>query len=248
MLLSIVECSDYRKFEGKGVLGEIKKTPLIEFIGPVVHKNIALMRNLGASQSNGTWVFFKDQDCQVDAEKLVRTLEKYSDYDVVGGIYSNPRSYSYFSRVYHEIQRKWLLRGILSKDEVLPQTKHILGGAFAIKKSVLDEFGGFSEEIGWGAEETELLNRMLEKEKKIGVCYSLKVYHKNQIGLLGFLKRAWRQNFNLIYYINPPKQPSALKINYLRSVVTHWPGIALFFSVAKFAQSIAFIARLYKRV
>ncbi len=248
MLLSIVECSDYRKYQGRGEWGEIQKSQATELIGPVVHKNIASMRNLGASKSTGSWIFFKDQDCQVDSIKLIELIEKYSDYDVIGGVYSNFETTSYYSKVYHEIQRKWLLKGILKKGEGLPQTKHVLGGALAIKKSVLKEMGGFSEKIGWGAEETELLDRLTQQKKKVGICYSLKVRHKHNMGLFGFIKRAWKQNFNLIYYVNPEPQTPPLKINYLRSILVHLPGIALFFSVAKMAQSTALILRSLKRI
>jgi GT2 family glycosyltransferase len=248
VLLSIVECSDYRKYRGNGEWGDVQKSQAIELIGPVIHKNIASMRNLGASKSTGSWIFFKDKDCQVDSKKLTELIEKYSDYDVIGGVYSNFENKSYYSKVYHEIQRKWLLKGILNKGKGLPQTRHVLGGALAIKKSVLEEMGGFSEKIGWGAEETELLARLIRSQKKVGICYSLKVRHKHNLGLLGFIKRAWKQNFNLIYYVNPKPQISSLKVNYLRSIFSHLPGIALFFSVAKLAQSAALILRSLKRI
>lgn len=237
MLLSIVECSDYRKYSGKSEGGKKKISSTCEFIGPIVEKNAASMRNYGAQISKGGWLFFIDEDCTVDPKKIENTIHQYPEYDVIGGVYFSDDEKNYFSKVYNEIQRKWLLKGIVGKVEILPYTRHLFGGAFAIKKSVFEELGGFSEEIGWGAEETELLNRLSLLNKKIGISYLLRVRHENTLDFFGFLKRAWKQNFNLTYYIQTKGKEEPLKrVSYMWSNILNLPGIFLFFSTAQLAQ------------
>ncbi len=246
--LSIVECSDYSKYRGMVEVGTVTRLATFEKIGPVLESNASKMRNRGAIEATGEWIFFKDHDCTVDVEILKKVLKNHSDYDVIGGIYKINYEGSYFSKIYNKIQRKWLLKGIVNRQKNLPLTRHLLGGAVAVKRSVFEESGGFSEIIGWGGEETDFIRRLSLSGKKIGISYRLKVYHSNKgLSFFGFLKRAWVQNFNLTYFRIQDDQILHHNINYLKANYTDLIGLLVFFATGQVAQVIGKICRQYGR-
>ena len=60
--------------------------------------------------------------------------------------------------------------------------------------------GGFNEDMGWGGEERDFVERLQKKGFGTAVSFSLSVLHTNNINFFGFLKRSWYQNFNGAYY------------------------------------------------
>lgn len=238
MLLSIVESSDHRLW------GEKRKAPIkikthsnVEWIGPVFGPNVATMRNKGVEVAKGTWIFFKDEDCEVDVSRLLEVIKQLessqSPYSVVGGIYKS-RQQGILAKHYSRIQRKWVLSGLSpQKQKFISPGNKLLGGALLVKKQVFAKVNkGFCEEIGWGAEELEFVNRARQAGFETGVSYRLVVRHKNNLNLKNFFKRAWVQNFNRGFYQVQQKESWVTRrVQYFRSPISSWPSLVLFFGV-----------------
>ncbi|MCJ8276763.1 MAG: glycosyltransferase [Bdellovibrionales bacterium] len=171
----------------------------VEVIGPVVGPNISAMRNFGASQANGEWVLFVDHDCHYNIDKvlkIIETLKDQKDLAAFSGVYKQTTT-SLIQKTYDRIQRLWVLKGADRKGgKHLRMAHNLLGGCLVVRKSVWEKLNGFNETIGWGGEETEFIQRIHSLGYKTAVSYSWRVQHDCKIGLFGFMKRAWMQNFN----------------------------------------------------
>ena len=205
MLLSIIQCSDYHRSSEKKYKDLKRKfSENVEFIGPVLASNVSTMRNRGACIAKGRWLFFMDGDCCVQVNKvfdLIAKIEKKSlPLVCISGRYQLGRV-NYLQKVYHRIQRQWVLHGLSGKAvNGFQLGSHLLGGALLVKKEAFNKVGGFNENIGWGAEERDFVECLQKKSFSTGVSFSLSVIHTNNLNFFGFLKRAWYQNFNGAYY------------------------------------------------
>ena len=235
MQLSLVKCGNHKYPQSKNIHVS-KFNEQIEIIGPVNGPSAAAMRNLGARVAQGSWVFFLDADCTVDPEKVLNfcyEIEKNnSQLKAVGGIYKDKKknSYSY-------IQKKWTLNGInKSRWSPLKESNRLLGGALLVNKQALESVGGFCEKIGWGGEELELIKRFQQKAYKTAVSYRLTVTHKQNHNFLGFLKRAWYQNYKSGAYNFRQTNSKSNILNYFKGPAYIWPSLIVFFTVATTAQ------------
>ena len=247
MLLSIVECSD--SFLESDFLKPVRRNhdKNIEIIGPVSGPHAAAMRNRGGRAAKGRWLFFKDEDCRIPIEKIVELVVKIESqslpFSCVGGRYQLLPS-GYWMRVYHRIQRQWVHQGLFdSSVKGLIPGSHLLGGALLVKKEAFDQVGGFCEKIGWGGEERDFVRRLQEQGFKTAVSFSLSVVHENSMGFFGFLKRAWRQNFNGGYF-RMKRHPKVRYGKYLRTQMEFFPPTFLFFFLGSLGLWFGQIARL----
>ncbi len=242
MLLSIVESSHFdRSSHWQSEIIPVRRaSDRIEWVGPVRGPNVANMRNRGAGRATGRWLFFKDQDCNVDLEKLERIcldLEfKTPHLKILGGVYQN-RDSGLVAKVYSFIQRSWVLHGIGEKRwGGFWDGQKLLGGALLVNKEAFKDLGGFSEAIGWGGEELEFVNRARQKRYATGVSYRLRVQHNNGLQLGGLLRRAWMQNYNPGYFSFSRNQAMRSGLHYFRSPLKYWPLLSLFLSVGTMAN------------
>lgn len=251
MLLSIVECSNHKLWQGEAT--PIFSRPLsnhIEVVGPVLGKNVASMRNKGAHKSLGEWIFFKDADCQVSPKDILNTLQKINKtqpIDAISGVYRCSKT-NLWQRAYNVVQKKWVLRGLGLK--IRPQFylgSHLLGGALLVRREVFFAVNGFSEVIGWGGEETHFLQKLHEAGFKTAVDYSLRVEHHNRLRVRGFFKRAWIQNYHRGYYkIKVPLVRKSQHLSYLKVKKRLVLPTILFFLVSLMAYSIGVVIRFFK--
>ena len=258
MLLSIIRCLDYRHFKNQApgaVKSKVceakplsqktlinKEVELISVLGP----NISNMRNRAGNASQGEWLFFMDDDCHINTGKILDLVMKIKSpslpFVCIGGLYHSQKT-NCLQKVYHNIQRKWVLRG-LSRKSIggFKLANHLLGGALLVKKTAFKKVGGFNESIGWGSEELDFVHRLNREGFKTGVSFRLIVTHNNSLNLSGFLKRAWFQNFNRAYY-GLMKNKKA-EFGYLKTPIHFFLPTLLFFSFGLLAQFSGQITRL----
>ncbi len=242
MLLSIVESNQVdRSSQWQSDIIPVRRaSSRVEWVGPVRGPNVANMRNRGALRATGRWLFFKDQDCNVDMNTLERIcldLEyKTPQLKILGGVYQN-RETGLVAKVYSFIQRSWVLHGIGDKRlGGFRDGQKLLGGALLVNKETFKELGGFSEDVGWGGEELEFVNRARKNMYATGVSYRLRVQHNNSIQIGGLLHRAWMQNYNPGYFSFSRNHAIRSGLQYFRSPLKYWPLLSLFFSVGTMAN------------
>ncbi len=252
MLLSIVECGDHKKFDSSYSVDSVtvsRETDDIEVIGPVLGPSVSHMRNWGAKKATGDWIFFKDLDCELNTKNLIDLIKRIQNnktpFVAVSGTYRNI-SKGFWAQSYSGIQRRWVHRGLRDGFGLRPGD-HLLGGVLLVQRKAFLKTGGFNESIGWGSEELDLVNRLQILGYKTAVSFNLKMNHNNPLQLSGFLKRAWRQNFNRAYYQLADEknrfQPKGLKRNYFKNSSPTILSTGLFFATALMAEKGAKILR-----
>jgi len=255
VLLSIVECGSHKQFDSSYSVDSVTVSRIsneIEVIGPVLGPSVSHMRNWGAKKAAGEWIFFKDQDCELNTKNLMELIQRIqknkTSYVAVSGTYRNIAK-GLWAQSYGRIQRRWVHRG-LQEGYGLRPGDHLLGGVLLVQKKAFIKVGGFNEHIGWGSEELDLVNRLQSLGYKTAVSFNLKTNHNNPLQLSGFLKRAWRQNFNRAYYQlaeeQQRSQPKGLKRNYFKNSSPTILSTGLFFATALMAEKGAKILRRFE--
>jgi hypothetical protein len=252
--LSIVICDNHKNFrlESKREIRVQKLSKDVELVGPVPGPSVASMRNLGAEKSDGNWIFFIDWDVQADTHKLLKLIHCIESRNLpikaLGGLYKahNP---NFLGKAYNLMQRTWVLNGLSQDKNLAPfkEGKHLLGGALLVHRPSFFKVGGFDELIGWGADELEFLERLRGYGYQSAVSYSLVVPDLKNPGLLGYLKRAWYQNFNRTYFGLESQPEGRGFLQYFRSPKRYWPLLLTFFGVAQLASTSGTIRASYRQ-
>ena len=133
-------------------------------------------------------------------QKVLKTIKDVGQNEkevaAVSGVYKNfsPRV---IHRAYAWVQRQWVLKGLGKPQKNFHRpSENLLGGSLLVRREKWAEIKGFNEEIGWGAEETDFIQRLRKKKYKTFVTFKIRTRHLQKMGFLGFLKRAWVQNYN----------------------------------------------------
>lgn len=236
MILSIVRSSQYIRGSKPQLLQESFTQGNIEWVGPVVGPNIASMRNFGAEKASGEWILFVDEDCEINTDKVLKIIEQiengHSSWGAFAGVYKQ-KTKSKIQQTYNRIQRLWVLKGLQEKQGLRHKGNHLLGGCLVVKKEAWEKAHGFCEKIGWGGEEFDFILRLQRVGYETGVSYSFRVNHESKIGIFGFIKRAWKQNYNRGFYKIAPITHEKNNIFSFKLALTHSMFISLFWSVAQ---------------
>lgn len=161
-----------------------KYQSLIPNLRVVIERKAGLSnaRNRAIIESEGEWIAYIDDDTLLFQNYIEIALKvlKESDFDAFGGnIYSK----------YLNKKPKWIKEDFegytkyFDKIERIYNSSIVFGGNMIINKSLLNEIGGFNENlgmkfgnIGYG-EETELIKKFIELNYKVGFVPDLSVYH-----------------------------------------------------------------------
>lgn len=144
-------------------------------------QGLSYARNRGSIVAKTEWLAFLDDDGFADPdfiEKCLHVIDNYH-FDCFGGIYKPWFKYE---------KPKWMPSTFGEKQPLSNQIKQIYsaqldGGIFAINKRVLDQLGGFynnlgmtGDQIGYG-EETHLQIRLLKNGFKLGFTPFWRMQH-----------------------------------------------------------------------
>ncbi|MBF0511927.1 MAG: glycosyltransferase family 2 protein [Candidatus Omnitrophica bacterium] len=169
------------------------KKVLKPFLGKIRYfyqKNagVSKARNLGIQQAKGEYIAFTDDDVIVDSQWVAFLVKCFQENncDVVGGrvlplfpdetplwVRNNPAKISGGVVIYDYGQ------GTVVFD---PSHYRFIGANFAFRKQVLMECGTFREDLKYDGrismgEDTEIVERMMKKNKVIYYCGSALVHH-----------------------------------------------------------------------
>jgi len=152
-------------------------------------------RNTGIKNSTGEIIVFTDSDCVVPRNWIERIIENFQDTEVgcVGG--STKGYYSDFLSRYSDesiipVLRRFSKREVLSA--IKPPLKYPAGCNMAIRREVTEKAGFFNENIVYGFDEDEFVERICKNGNKMVLDPEVMVMHKHRSTILNLLKQNFR--------------------------------------------------------
>ncbi len=165
------------------------------FSSPLSGANAARLHGVRAAR--GKVVYFLDDDCRVRSSEHCKRIwsrfESSPEFIGFGGAYCSPAKARLSTRYYNTFTRVWLW--LYSDNSTVAETKVLLGGNAAYRKTILDQYQ-FNPTIQYGATESELHERLLADGHKFALMKDLSVEHNVETSLEGLCRKAWRQSYN----------------------------------------------------
>ncbi len=129
-------------------------------------------RNVGVGHSRGKYVAFTDGDCVVDRQWLSELEKGFTGEDIagVGGDQKSPDDESETGRTVQEFMKTiGFITDYIKTGETLRETEHNPSCCAAYRRRVLDEVGGFDENL-WPGEDVDLDRKI--RLKGYGLVYN----------------------------------------------------------------------------
>ena len=142
-------------------------------------QGMTIARNRGAKEATGDMLVFFDADVVVPPHWEGRMLERFSQNQKLVGIsgpyrfYDLPRRYKFIEFIDFHILYPFVGELILKK--ILKKGALWNGGNLAVRREAFNEVGGFSEEIVFYGEDSDLARKMI-KEGDIAFLQSVWVW------------------------------------------------------------------------
>jgi len=152
-------------------------------------------RNTGIRNSTGEVIAFTDSDCIVSKDWVKKIVEDFGEKEVgcVGGnalrFYDDLIS-RYCDESLMPVMRIFTEKKTLSK--VKPPVQYPAGCNMAIRRNILDEVGEFDENIEYGFDEDELVERICSTGHTMVLDPDLLVSHKHRSSVRELLKQTFR--------------------------------------------------------
>lgn len=157
-------------------------------------KGLNAARNAGFESSQGEIVLYTDSDCVVPRDwvtKMVRNFEA-AEVGCAGGNVSRYKD-AFLSRYADEsimpVLRRFRKREVL--DRVEPPLRYPAGCNMAFRRTVIGKVGGFDEDIHYGFDEDELVERVCKAGYKMVLDPETSVRHQHRAGFKEFLKQTF---------------------------------------------------------
>jgi GT2 family glycosyltransferase len=152
-------------------------------------------RNAGIRNSNGEIIAFTDCDCIVSSHWIRKIVENFKDPQVscVGGS-AKGRDNDFVSQ-YADNSLVPLMPFFKKREEldmIRPFLHHPAGCNMAFRRKALQEVGCFDEDIQYGFDDVEFVERVCKAGYKMVLDPDVLVWHKHRSTFKEFLK----QNFN----------------------------------------------------
>ncbi len=150
-------------------LAQIKKlNGNAKLISNSYNRGFSFAANQGADIAHTKWLFFLNPDVKINAQQI-QELVKYAEESDLDAISPKPTSSNYLKPIPS-------LASILTEFTPLKQffslnyfpTKTLTGGCLLIKKSTLEEIGGWDERFFLWFEDSDLSKRLLDMHCTIG--------------------------------------------------------------------------------
>ena len=157
-------------------------------------KGLNLARNTGFRNSKGEIVLFTDSDCVVPRDWAKRMVKNFEATEVgcVGGSVSRYK-HSFLSRYADDsimpVLRKFKKRELL--ENVEPPLRYPAGCNMGFRRSAVEEAGEFDEDIHYGFDEDELVERVCEAGYKMVLDPETVNKHQYRDTFGGFLKQTF---------------------------------------------------------
>lgn len=153
-------------------------------------KGLSRARNHALSSFTGDWIFFTDDDQEVNAEwveQLSQLIDAYPEVSIFGGVYFAPIRHDFEASF---VTQSYALGDVLINREnylrgnVLPHIQNdIWGGNFALSRACVEKIGFYEEAMGRGSnafsagEDTDYMMRVISAGMLGLLSCRLIIYH-----------------------------------------------------------------------
>jgi len=157
-------------------------------------KGLNVARNTGVKSSSGEIILFTDSDCVVPKDWIRQIVKNFRDKEIgcVGGTifrYEDNFLSRYADESIMPALRRFRRRKIL--ENVEPPMNYPAGCNMAFRRDVFSKVGEFDEEIHYGFDEDEFVERVCRAGYKMVLDPKALVRHKHRTTLKGLLKQAF---------------------------------------------------------
>lgn len=195
-------------------------------------------RNTGIRNSMGEIIAFTDSDCVVSRDWIKKIVENFEEGKVacVGGnalgFYKDLIS-RYCDESLMPVLRVFRRKKML--DEIKPPLQYPAGCNMAIRRNILSEVGDFDENIEYGFDEDELVERICNTGHTMLLDPKLLIRHKHRSSVRELLKQTFRYGRGM---------GILLRRKGLRSIFSRWILLVIFglFSWAVLLSSLGALA------
>lgn len=151
-------------------------------------------RNTGIRFSSGEIIWFLDDDCELISkhsyiQKIIELHQTYPEVKGIGGRYYPPAFKNKVSKAYFQITDQWLNQS--KQGQYL--THNLVGGNASYKREIFDDGYRFDTHLTFGATELSLNKKLIQDGHKLALQNSLNVIHHQHLGIMKFIKRAFKQ-------------------------------------------------------
>ena len=194
-------------------------------------------RNTGLKHSGGDIIVFTDSDCVVPKDWIKRIVEDFQD-SKIGCVGGNVEGYydDFLSRYSDEsiipVMRRFKRREVL--DTIKPPLHYPAGCNMAIKRDIIEKVGLFDENIMYGFDEDELVERICRKGNEMILDPEILVKHKHRSTLPELLKQNFRYGRGIGLLLKMRGIKSAFSKWILLCILGFAVGISVIFSFALF--------------
>lgn len=186
---------------------------------------LSFARNRAIKEAKGETVLYLDDDALADPNLIRVALNACDKYQLFGGVYIP---------WYHYGEPKWYKEEYASNK--MPYNQHtrlakgeyLSGGIFAVKKNLLQEFGGFNTDLGMSGtqvgygEESELQDRMREQGIELYYLPDLIIKHvvaKYKLNVNWFLSASFQRGRDEAKYLASNRWLSAIKALFIAFIL-----------------------------
>ena len=166
----------------------LKNYPWVKLVQSKYNLGFAGGNNLGALDSSGDYLFFVNNDTEInllDLEELIDQYETNPEYGLLTPVILNEDSSVQFAG-YTELSsitgRNKLIDKVDGKSGI-KETSYPHGAAMLISRANLEKVGMMSENYFLYYEELDWGSRIKEAGLKIGVCLSSSIVHKESVSV-----------------------------------------------------------------
>jgi len=157
-------------------------------------RGLNIARNIGVRNSSGEIILFTDSDCVVPKDWVRQIVKNFKDEEVgcVGGSvcrYEEDFLSKYADESVMPVLRNFRKRMVL--ENVEPPMNYPAGCNMAFRRDVFKRVGGFDEEIHYGFDEDELVERVCNAGYKMVLDPEAVVKHKHRSNLKELLRRTF---------------------------------------------------------
>jgi len=169
-------------------------------------------RNFGMAKAYGQYVVLFDSDCIIPANYFEQVAEhlKHTPLDAYGGPDDEHPSFSNIQKAINYAMTSFITTGGIRGREKQLDKFQPRSFNMGIRKSVIDEIGGFSD-IHPG-EDPDLSYRIMAAGKRVGLIPNAKVFHKRRIDFRKFGNQVYK--FGVVRIILGKWHPGTLKLVY----------------------------------